>query len=224
MELMDAIRQRRAVRDYKQEPVTGAMLQQLIMAAIWAPSAMNEQPWHFSVVTDRVLLDRISERAKAWLLASQAPAGEATALRSMLQDHDSHILHRAPALFVIAAEEGKKWTVEGCALAAQNMMLAATELGLGTCWIGLAQDWLNSPEGRKAVGLKPTDQVAAPLVVGYPRIVPPPPPRKQTNIVWIGTEVPPMPEDGGTGEAQPRSRFLRQPGSSVIRENRITAH
>jgi nitroreductase len=207
VELMDAIRQRRAVRDYKQEPVTGVMLQQLIMAAIWAPSAMNEQPWHFSVVTDRALLDRISERSKAWLLASQAPAGEGTELRSMLQDHDSHILHRAPALFVIAAEEAKKWTAEGCALAAQNMMLAATELGLGTCWIGLAQDWLNSPEGRKAVGLKPTDQVVAPIVVGHPRTVPPPPSRQQVSVAWIGTEIPPMPEDGGTGEAQPSHGF-----------------
>ncbi len=207
MELMDAIRQRRAVRDYKQEPVTGAALQQLIMAAIWAPSAMNEQPWHFAAVTDRVLLDRISERSKAWLLADGASIGDDAALRSMLQDHDSHILHRAPALIVIAAEEGKRWTVEACALAAQNLMLAAAGLGLGTCWIGLAQDWLNSPDGRKTVGLKPTDQVVAPIVVGHPRTVPPPPSRKQMSIVWIGTEVPPMPEDGGSGEAQPSHGF-----------------
>lgn len=207
MELMDAIRQRRAVRDYKQEPVTGAVLQQLIMAAIWAPSAMNEQPWHFSVVTDQALLDKISERSKAWLLAEQAPIGEHAALRSMLQDHDSHILHHAPALIVIAAEEGRRWAAEGCALAAQNLMLAAIERGLGTCWIGLAQDWLNSPDGRKTVGLKPTDQVVAPIVVGHPRNIPPPPSRKRTSIVWIGTEVPPMPEDGGTGEVPPSHGF-----------------
>jgi nitroreductase len=207
VELMDAIQQRRAVRDYRQEPVSGAVLQQLIMAAIWAPSAMNGQPWHFSAVTDRVLLDKISERSKTWLLANEAPTGEDTALRSMLQDQDSHILHHAPALIVIAAEGGKRWTAEECALVAQNLMLAAAELGLGTCWIGLAQDWLNSPDGRKMVGLKPTDQVVAPIVVGHPRTVPPPPSRRQANIVWIGAEVPPMPEDGGTGEVQPSHGF-----------------
>ena len=207
MELMDVIRQRRASRDYRPDPVTAPMLRQLIDAAIWAPSAMNAQPWHFSVVTDSALLDRISEQAKVWLLENEAQTEANTPLRSLLQDHDAHILHRAPALIVIAAEDAQLWAVEGCTLAAANIMLAATELGLGTCWIGLAQDWLNTPEGRKAIGLRSTDQVIAPIAVGHPQRVPAPPPRKQPDVVWIGSEVPPMVEDGGSGERQPDHGF-----------------
>ena len=68
MELLQAIHGRRSVREFTDEPVSEAVLHELIDAAIQAPSAINQQPWCFVVVTDQALLARISDHAKAHLL------------------------------------------------------------------------------------------------------------------------------------------------------------
>lgn len=189
MELMAAIHERRATRDFESSEVSRSDLSRLIDAALWAPSAMNTQSWHFAVVTDRALLQKISDQAKAWFLQN-IPSGGAEGLKAMLRDPNVQILHHAPALIVISAPDDDKWSTENCALAAQNLMLAATELALGTCWIGLAQGWLNTQEGHQALKTSPRFRVVAPIIVGYPRrltaacLVH----RKSPDIVWIAPE------------------------------------
>lgn len=190
MELMAAIHERRATREFESSEVSRSDLSRLIDAALWAPSAMNTQSWHFTVVTDRALLQKISDQAKAWFLANASLGAAAEGLKTMLRDPNVQILHHAPALIVISAPDDDKWTTENCALAAQNLMLAATELALGTCWIGLAQGWLNTPEGHQALKLPSRLKVVAPIIVGYPRrltaacLVH----RKSPDIVWIAPE------------------------------------
>jgi nitroreductase len=66
MELLAAIHERRAARDFETSEVSRSDLTRLIDAALWAPSAMNGQPWHFTVVTDKALLQKISTEAVAW--------------------------------------------------------------------------------------------------------------------------------------------------------------
>src|SRR5450631_4899122 len=102
MDILDAIRQRRAIRDYRPDPVTPDLLRQLILAASWAPSAMNEQPWHFTVVTDATLLDEISRRSKEWMLKGVAAMPRSGHFRDLLADPDFHIFYHAPALVVLS--------------------------------------------------------------------------------------------------------------------------
>jgi len=187
MDVLQAIRERRAVRDYTGEPVSAGMIHQLIAAASWAPSAMNEQPCHFTVITDAELLDKISARAKTWLLANLASMRNPALFRDLLRDEKFHLLYRAPALIVISAPVQGHWTTEDCALAAQNMMLAATSLGLGSCWIGFAQGWLNTPEARDLLDLSGQNLCVAPIVVGHPKAVLPAVPRKHPVITWLGS-------------------------------------
>lgn len=187
METLDAIRGRRAVREYQSYPVAASALQKLISAASWAPSAMNEQPWQFTVVTDTSLLDKISAGAKAWMLRSVAVMPRAEHFRDLLSDPHFHIFYHAPALIVISAHTENRWCVEDCALAAQNIMLAAQDRGLGSCWIGFAQDWLNNREQLDELGLPANSRVVAPIVVGYPKSSTPPTARKNPVIHWIGT-------------------------------------
>ena len=200
MEVLEAIHRRRAIRDYKPDPVAQAQLRQVIEAACWAPSAMNEQPWHFVAVTDKAVLANISSRAKAWLVENNPTLANNPHLRPMLQAPEFNIFYGAPALIAIAAANGSKWTLEDCALAAENLMLAATELGLGTCWIGLAQDWLNTPGGRKILNLAPAEETVAPIVIGHPKSFPPAVARKPPTITWIG-ETEAMAEDGAAESA-----------------------
>jgi nitroreductase len=188
--LLTAIRKRRAVRDYTQEPVSASALRELIAAASWAPSAMNDQPWHFTVVTDAALLDEVSTRSKKWMLEGVAAMPRAGHFQELLADPQFHIFYHAPALLVISASGAGQWSAEDCALAAQNLMLAALDKGLGTCWIGFAQGWLNTEEGHDLLGLPRTNRVVAPIIVGHPKAVPPDVSRKAPLITWIGTVAP----------------------------------
>jgi len=153
-------------------------------AAIQAPSAINQQPWGFVVVKDLPLLAHISDQAKAHLLKASLGA-PAPPFRDMLNDPQFHIFYHAPVLVVIAAAQPTDWAVEDCALAAENLMLAAHGAGLGTCWIGFAQHWLATADGKAALGLPLSHTPIAPVIVGHPLRRPAPVPRKAPSIRWL---------------------------------------
>jgi nitroreductase len=76
--------------------------------------------------------------------------------------------------------------VEDCSLAAQNLMLAAYSFGLGTCWIGLSQSYLNTAEGKAALSLPEAWVPVAPIIVGYPKAEIAPTTRYAPEIRWVG--------------------------------------
>jgi nitroreductase len=185
MEIFDVIYRRRAVREYTTQCVARDTLVRLIDAAIQAPSAVNRQPWIFTVVEDQDLLDHISKEAKALMLESAAGGGTTEHFRAMLGDPSFQIFYHAPALVVISAESDERWAVEDCCLAAENLMLAACAMGLGTCWIGFAEAYLQSPEGKHIIQLDPMVRPVAPIIVGHPKALPPPVPRKVPRVQWV---------------------------------------
>jgi len=185
MDLKQAIYTRRATREYTSEPVDQATLRSLIDSAIQAPSAVNQQPWTFCVVRDQALLAHISSEAKAHMLQT-SPMALAPHFHSRLVDPSFHIFYHAPALILISSVTEGGWAVENCALAAENLMLAACAAGLGTCWIGFAQGWLNTAEGKAALQLPASYSPVAPIIVGHAKAPPPPVPRKEPEIRWLG--------------------------------------
>jgi nitroreductase len=186
MDLKEAIYCRRAVRAFTVEPVDDETIHQLIDAAIQAPSSINEQPWSFTVVRDQTLLDRISAEAKTHMLKT-TPAGLLSHhFKDILDDSKFQVFYHAPVLIVIASVSEGPWAVIDCSLAAENLMLAARAAGLGTCWIGFAQGWLGTPQGKVALNLPATYLPVAPIIVGHPQAFPPPVPRKVPEVRWIG--------------------------------------
>lgn len=167
---------RRSVRNYKPDPVPDDVLLELIKAGIYAPTARNQQPWRFVVVTNKDEIDRYSDRAKQlWVKSLLFKAVSILGLGGkdvsryvkMMSTPALHLFHHAPALVFIFAPNGR-FVQEDCACAAENMMLAATSIGLGSCWIGLA-----SPPGsdKKTLGeLKVPNgyRLRAAIVFGYP--------------------------------------------------------
>ncbi|HEY0315837.1 MAG TPA: nitroreductase [Sphingomonas sp.] len=184
MLLDEAIHGRRATRSFTPEPVDGSMLERLVDAAIFAPSAVNEQPWHFTVVRNRPLLDRISAEAKAHMLETMGDGNLPERLHQHLDDPDFHVFYHAPALILISAGRGQ-WAVENAALAAENLMLAAHGLGLGSCWIGFAQRWLETGPGMTLLGIPASVLPVAPIIVGHPAGAVPPVPRNPPVLRWI---------------------------------------
>lgn len=185
MELHEAIFSRRSVRDYEPTALEKPTLRRLIEAAVQAPSAVNTQPWHFTVVQDRPLLARMSAASKAHMLRVTPPGTWAEHLEGMLRNPDFDIFYAAAALIVISSMTRDEWAVENCALAAQNLMLEARAQGLGTCWIGFAQAWLGTSDGRSALGLPEAYLPVAPIIVGHPRALPAPVPRRDPQIRWL---------------------------------------
>ena len=185
MDLKEAIYTRRAVREFTAEAVGDEALRQLIDAAVQAPSAVNQQPWSFCVVRDKLLLAQISGEAKAYMLRT-SPMALSHHFQGILSDPKFDIFHRAPALIVISSVAESPWAIENCALAAENMMLTAHAAGLGTCWIGFAQTWLRTPEGKTALKLSSKYVPVAPIIVGHPKSAMPPVPRKEPEIQWVG--------------------------------------
>jgi nitroreductase len=186
MDILEAIYSRRAVREYTAEAVDEDTLRKLIDAAIQAPSAVNQQPWAFCVVRDKALLARISREAKAYMLRTSVAGLLSHHFEEILGNPSFDIFYHAPVLIVISAIGESAWAVENCSLAAENLMLAARAAGLGTCWIGFAQNWLGTNEGRSALDLPAGYLPIAPIIVGHPKAQPPQVPRKPPEIRWIG--------------------------------------
>jgi nitroreductase len=106
--------------------------------------------------------------------------------QEILSDPKFDIFYHAPTLIVISSVAESPWAIENCTLAAENLMLAAHAAGLGTCWIGFAQTWLGTPEGKAALSLPAKYAPVAPIIVGHPKSATPPVPRKEPEIHWIG--------------------------------------
>ena len=186
MDLWQALYHRRAVRDYSDAPVAPSLISRLVEAAVQAPSAVNAQPWLFTVIRDQNLLDTISAKSKEHMLKAidlgRGPAG----FREHLSNPDFQIFYHAPALVVISALKSDEWAAEGASLAASNLMLAACAEGIGSCWIGFAQRWLETDGGRCVADIPPDFRPIAPIILGHPKSKSVEVPRKAPTIHWIG--------------------------------------
>ena len=151
--MLTAIKERRSIRRYKTDPLTPEQIDALLRAAMMAPSARNGQPWHFVVCDDRAVID---------------------ALRA---EHPySAMLEKAPVCVVICGEADPGvpgYWQQDCAAATQNLLLAAADMGLGTCWMGVApRDDRMEPVKRLLGipnGIEPFNMIA----VGYADEKPP---------------------------------------------------
>jgi len=114
--MLDAIKQRCSVRQYRPDPVPDDALREIAAAAFSAPTANNVRPWHLIIVTDKA--------KRAALAQVHQYAGFSAA---------------APVIMVMCGNEREAphWWIEDCCAATENAMIQAAALGLGTCWIGI---------------------------------------------------------------------------------------
>lgn len=118
MDAMDALCSRRSIRRYTADPVPDSTLEEILRAAMQAPSAGNEQPWQFVVITDRGILQEVSRFHPHAAMAQDAPV-------AILVCGD------------LKREKHKGFWVQDCSAATQNLLLAAHANGLGAVWVGI---------------------------------------------------------------------------------------
>lgn len=180
--VIEAINKRRSVRAYEPKPVPRDILQAIINAGNEAPSAMNSQPWRFVVVED--------EAAKKKLLAAALPRAKTItetlkdidpdryeAIKKRYTEMPDPVYYSAPAIvFVIG---NGSFAAHSCPLACENMMLAAQSIGLGSCWVGFGAMVTDNPDVRNLLELREGDSIFGPILLGYPKMHPPRPPKKR---------------------------------------------
>lgn len=150
MDTMEAILTRRSIRNYTDQTVGKELINELIEAAMNAPSANNQQPWHFVVVTDRKILNEIPVYHPYSQMLKQAPLAVAVCAELKL-------------------ERGTKgFWIQDCSAAAQNLLLAAHARGLGAVWLGIYPMQERVVALQKTLGL-PQEVIPLCLVsIGYP--------------------------------------------------------
>ncbi len=150
METITAIHTRRSIRQYTVEPVSGSDLRVLLEAAMIAPSAGNQQAWHFVVIDERALLDRIPSVHPYAGMAAKAP------LAIMVCGDLSRLKYPVD------------YWVQDCAASTQNIMLAATALGLGSVWCGVHPVPERVEGLRKILNLPANFAPMSLIVIGHP--------------------------------------------------------
>lgn len=169
MELIEAIKTRRSVRSYKDEPLPEQTVRELLEAATWAPSSMNNQPWAFVVVQDRNYMKDLSDRAKKFLLERmELFGGRYRRYAGTLSDPAFNIFYNAPVLVMIYGNKEVYSYAGDCSMAALNLMLAAWGRGIGSCWIGFATGIGNTHEVKAELNVPEGYELVAPVVLGYP--------------------------------------------------------
>jgi nitroreductase len=167
--VLDNIYQRRSVRNYSDKEVPDETIKEIIRAGTYAPTAVNKQPWRFVVVKNKPLIEEYDDRAKKAFLAAYKDTENSDLVRYVqyLSKPTTQLFYGAPVLILVFASP-YVINEHDCALAAENMMLAAHSLGIGSCWIGLAAGLGYDVEFLKEVGVPEGHKLIAPLIFGYP--------------------------------------------------------
>ena len=176
-----AIEARRSIRAYKDTPVEHEKLQLLAECGVKAPSAMNRQEWELRIVNSKEWIDGCT--------ATYLNAVEGTGKADYMKNAPGfkNIFRNAPAVIFVAAPEGV-FAGENVGCLAQNIMLAATELGLGTCFLGSVQMMFAEPamkERLQSLGFSEGYHLRYALAVGYPDETPEAKERDMSKIKFV---------------------------------------
>lgn len=178
--VVETIKSRRSIRAYKDTSVEREKLQLLAECGVWAPSAMNKQEWEVRIVDSKEWIDG----ATAAYLKAVEGTNKADYL---LKPGFKNIFRNAPAVIFVAAPDGL-FAGENVGCLAQNVMLAATELGLGTCFLGSVQMMFAEPAMQshlQSLGFSEGYKLRYALAVGYPDETPEAKPRDMEKIKWV---------------------------------------
>ena len=186
------LRGRRSIRAFKEKKVSRSVLEKLLEVACSAPSAKNQQPWHWIVVEDPAEVRRLAGMVvdSIRMAIKKTPEeAEAMGLPRVVASWDEgydRICRGAPHVIVAHADKNWPFSTEDCTLAISLLDLYATSIGLGACWAGYFYRAINAyPPLFEALGL-PSDHLAfGAIMVGYPkfsyqRI----PPRNPIRVTW----------------------------------------
>lgn len=165
MDLIDLILDRRSIRHFRKTRVENEKIEILLKSAMYAPSAGNKQPWYFIVADDRSKMSKIIEmHPNSWMLESASHA--------IIVCGDENLQH------------GTGYWVADCGAATENILLAASSIGLGACWIGIYPRVSRMKAIQEMFGIPSHVKVFSMIALGYPDEVRERPQRYNTGRIF----------------------------------------
>jgi nitroreductase len=200
---------RHSVRSFTDEPISEDEIFELLEAARMAPSSLNSQPWRFAVITDQATREWIAtrevSRKQSWLATAPALIVCCADLEGYMRDSqaaafyfkENKLLEKEPLEGIEAYLAREKTATQAArfgsgamnvGIAVSFMMLRATEMGLGTCWVGM----FDEQQLKSRLGLADKTRIVCLLAVGHPREEQPPP-RNRKSLAEIRIRYPEAP-------------------------------
>lgn len=178
---LKTIKSRRSTRSFKNEQIKPAELQTVLEAGIYAPSAANQQAWHFTVIQSEKLLAWLSHEAK-----EEAKKLGNEYLSKMANNENFNIFYGAPTVVLVSGDEKAMVIESDCAAATQNMLLAAESIGLGSCWVNFVLFVFNSPKAKEylqELGVPDGYRPFASVALGYKNIAAVNAPSRKSDVI-----------------------------------------
>ncbi len=163
-ETLDTIKTRRSIRAYLPTQVEQEKLEAIVEAGLYAPNGGGET-WHFSVIQDKSIIDRLNDAAKAFASTCGLPW-----LEDLGKDPNFHGAYHSPVLILVSGDPQSVCAVPDTAAATQNLLLAAESLGVGSCWGYFITQAFYTQEGtalRKELGIPEGYDVYTSVMLGY---------------------------------------------------------
>ena len=183
-EVIHTILSRRSIRSYKPDAVAKEDIETVLQAALYAPSGAGAEPWHFTVITNKDIIEVFDARARAAMAESGIERIETLGMNSGYR-----VFFGAPAVILICGEKilrksGRHLSaLADCSAAIQNMTLAAASIGLGSCWIGLVRYLFEKePSFMAPEGYEPLFALTLGYTLGTPEARPQ---RREGTVTWM---------------------------------------
>ncbi len=188
--VLEAIYNRRSTRSYMEKQVEREKLDQVLDAAIWAPSGSNSQTWLFTAIQNKEVLhkinDLVKEGFKEWIPDDDYPAKSRSKINSQKENYNFY--YEAPSLIIASNKKSYTNAIADCVLGLENIFLAAESLGLGSCYINQLH-WLSEDQGIRTyleeLGIPKDHMICGAAALGYTKKETKRLPRKEGRIKLI---------------------------------------
>ncbi len=180
--VVDCLLSRRSIRKYKPEQITAEELKTILNCGINAPSARNSQPWEIRVIQNKETIENLNKAVIADMIEKRPEAKE------RFSDPNASVFFNAPTLIVIAYDTTQYWGMSDCGMMAQNILLAAESMNIGTCAVGCCRDYLESEKAADFVAsmnLPENYKTYLTITVGYKDEAPDAKPRNEQKIQYM---------------------------------------
>lgn len=180
-EVLKCIKERRSTRKFKPEQIKEEELQAIIEAGLYAPSGGNQQPWHFTVIQNRNLIDEMDFETKEILKQSDNEAMRKTGFNEKFKP-----TYGAPTIILISGLNDNYHTDLDCAAATQNMLLGAHSLGIASCWCWVISMAFNGGKKEEFISKLNIPENYTPshaVLLGYSDNTPSKGPKRKENTV-----------------------------------------
>lgn len=167
MNVIECIESRRSIRKYSDKKVSLETISRLLELGTMAPTSMGKEPWGFVVLQNKEEINDWSEKIKSFLLDNLEQFAYLKPMETLLQKEDFSVFHHTENMIVIFGNTETHSYVTDCTLAAENIMLAANSMDIGTCWVGFSQFLFDNEEFKMIYHVPENYKLVSTITLGY---------------------------------------------------------